>query len=83
MPGSFLNARSPEEFEARRRSAYTLVYETLAPPKGSMSASDPAYINVVLSTQMTEMNPLPFTKETVYHADAATLVTWCIVDLLS
>jgi len=83
MTGSFSNARSPEEFEARRRSAYTLVYETLAPPKGSMSASDPAYINVVLSTQMTEMNPLPFTKETVYHADAATLVTWGIVDLLS
>ena len=83
MTGSFSNARSPEEFEARRRSAYTLVYETLAPPKGSMSASDPAYINVVLSTQMTEMNPLPFTKETVYHADAATLVTWGIFDLLS
>ena len=83
MTGSFSNARSPEEFEARRRSAYTLMYETLAPPKGSMSASDPAYINVVLSTQMTEMNPLPFTKETVYHADAATLVTWGIVDLLS
>ena len=83
MTGSFSNARSPEEFEARRRSAYTLMYETLAPPKGSMSASDPAYINVVLSTQMTEMNPLPFTKETVYHADAATLVTWGIFDLLS
>ena len=83
VTGSFSNARSPEEFEARRRSAYTLVYETLAPPKGSMSASDPAYINVVLSTQMTEMNPLPFTKETVYHADAATLVTWGIFDLLS
>ena len=83
VTGSCSNARSPEEFEARRRSAYTLMYETLAPPKGSMSASDPAYINVVLSTQMTEMNPLPFTKETVYHADAATLVTWGIVDLLS
>ena len=83
VTGSCSNARIPEEFEARRRSAYTLVYETLAPPKGSMSASDPAYINVVLSTQMTEMNPLPFTKETVYHADAATLVTWGIVDLLS
>ena len=83
MTGSFSNARSPEEFEARRRSAYTLVYETLAPPKGSMPASGPAYINVVLSTQMTEMNPLPFTKETVYHADAATLVTWGIFDLLS
>ena len=83
MTGSFSNARSPEEFEARRRSAYTLMYETLAPPKGSMSASDPAYINVVLSTQMTEMNPLPFTQETVYHADAATLVTWGIFDLLS
>ena len=83
VTGSFSNARSPEEFEARRRSAYTLMYETLAPPKGSMSASDPAYINVVLSTQMTEMNPLPFTKETVYHADAATLVTWGIFDLLS
>ena len=83
VTGSCSNARSPEEFEARRRSAYTLMYETLAPPKGSMSASDPAYINVVLSTQMTEMNPLPFTKETVYHADAATLVTWGIFDLLS
>ena len=83
VTGSFSNARSPEELEARRRSAYTLVYETLAPPKGSMSASDPAYINVVLSTQMTEMNPLPFTKETVYHANAATLVTWGIFDLLS
>ena len=83
VTGSFSNARSPEEFEARRRSAYTLVYETLAPPKGSMPASGPAYINVVLSTQMTEMNPLPFTKETVYHADAATLVTWGIFDLLS
>ena len=83
VTGSCSNARSPEEFEARRRSAYTLVYETLAPPKSSMSASDPAYINVVLSTQMTEMNPLPFTKETVYHADAATLVTWGIFDLLS
>ena len=83
MTGSFSNARSPEEFEARRRSAYTLMYETLAPPKGSMPASGPAYINVVLSTQMTEMNPLPFTKETVYHADAATLVTWGIFDLLS
>ena len=83
VTGSCSNARIPEEFEARRRSAYTLMYETLAPPKGSMSASDPAYINVVLSTQMTEMNPLPFTKETVYHADAATLVTWGIFDLLS
>jgi len=83
VTGSFSNARSPEEFEARRRSAYKLMYETTAPPKSSMSASDPAYINVVLSPQMTETNPLPFTKETVYHADAATLVTWGIFDLLS
>jgi hypothetical protein len=81
--GSFTNARSPEEFEAKRRGAYKLVYETMAPPKGSISASDPAYINLVLSPQMTETNPLPFSKETVYHAEAATLMTWGLFDVLS
>ena len=82
-PGSFSNARSPEEFEARNRAVKRLVYDLMAPQKGLMSASDPEYITFVLSEQMTESNPLPFTKETVYHASADALVTWGGFDLLS
>ena len=83
IPRSFSNARSPEEFEARNRASNRLVYDLMAPQKGLMPASDPEYINFVLSVQMTENNPLPFTKETVYHASADALVTWGVFDLLS
>ena len=33
IPGSFSNARSPEEFEARNRASKRLVYDLMAPQK--------------------------------------------------
>ena len=42
IPGSFSNARSPEEFEARNRASKRLVYDLMAPQKGLMPASDPS-----------------------------------------
>ena len=68
---------------ARYHAVKRLVYDLMAPQKGLMSASDPEYITFVLSEQMTESNPLPFTKETVYHTSADALVTWGGFDLLS